>query len=131
MPMIQLNFNFMLNDKLKVLKTPITNREFKYSISNFKLFLRKIKVSADFQVNIERQLSKTPASYCFDHLRCTGISLPAGTQSQHFPDIFNSVVQPELCIIWFVDHAASQGTYLPVHLHQGYESGVHRSGMPS
>jgi len=110
-PMISLNFNFMLNDKLKVLKTAIQNTEFKYSISNFKLFIKKIKVSNDFQSNIERQLSKTHASYCFDHLRCTEISLAAGTQNQHFPDIFNNVIQPELCVIWFVNHAASQGSY--------------------
>ena len=109
-PMTPLNFTFLLNDTLKVLKSELTDRTFIYSISDFKLFITKIKTIDQFQLNIERQLSKQPATYCFDHLKCTEFSLPQGLKQQHFPDIFNSIIQPQLAIFWFVDHSEAQGS---------------------
>ena len=109
-PMLSMKFIFHLNDKLKVLKSSITDVEFKYSVSNFKVVLKKIQLVDEVQTAFERSLLRNPALYFYENFVIKEVELLAGVTSKEFSDIFDSIFLPSLSIVWFVSLTKAQGT---------------------
>ena len=86
------------------------NSDYKIVINEAKLFLRKVKVSPEASLAIEKRLKLSNAIYPLVRTECKVFHIPSGTMTYTQDNLFTGQ-QPKRMTIALVDNVAYNGTY--------------------
>lgn len=82
----------------------------KLVILHASLFVRKVRLSPNLHMQIEKQLSHSNVSYPIRRVNVKALTLPAGNSSMHFDNVFLNKM-PRRLVLGFVKNSALNGSY--------------------
>ena len=109
--MVNLDFNFFVQDSQFCIKSGMTTPDFAFKIVSARLKLKRVTALESLQQSFEARLLREPAIFPHVHTRVKSWIIPEHLQSFMVPDLFSGSFLPHVCIFGFVNQAQSQGQW--------------------
>ena len=102
MNMTKISWTWLKNTSDFCLKSNVNNANFKYSIQDMRMYIRKVQLYPSQLMKLENQLASQNAKYPLCHYYTKEITVPAAARFHHFTNILSSQFIPKRCILALV-----------------------------
>ena len=106
--MLQQNFCFTKASSRVCLKAK-KNEAYKYKITEMSLYIRKVKMSADFQIEFEKSFMERPCLYPIKQSFVKDYTISSGVITHHVDNPFLNSFIPSLVVLGLVDQESWSG----------------------